>query len=165
MSENTILGEKLKSKFSDALVSSTKDYDFPVFEFQKSEIKKVISYLKNEEGFIYLTTMCGSHFPDAEKSREFNIMYQLHNLVTNERIRLKVFSSRDDLNMPTICDIYDAANWMEREAYDFYGFNFEGHPNLIRILNMEQMNYHPMRKEFPLEDMARDDKNDKFFGR
>ncbi len=165
MSENSILGEKLKSKFGDALVITTKDYDFPVYEFQKSEIKKVISYLKNEEGFIYLTTMCGSHFPDAEKSKEFNIMYQLHNLVTNERIRLKVFSSRDDLNMPTICDIYDAANWMEREAYDFYGFNFEGHPNLIRILNMEQMNYHPMRKEFPLEDMARDDKNDKFFGR
>ncbi len=157
--------DKLKSKFGDALLSMTRDYDFNVFEFQKTEIKNAIQYLKNQEGFIYLTTMCGSHFPDHEKAREFNMMYQLHNLITNERIRLKTFMPREDLVMQSIVDTYDAANWMEREAYDFFGFTFEGHPNLIRILNMEEMNYFPMRKEYPLEDLMRGDKDDKFFGR
>ena len=54
---------------------------------------------------------------------------------------------------------------MERETYDFYGVNFVGHPNLIRILNVDEMDYFPMRKEFPLEDQTRIDKDDEMFGR
>ena len=54
---------------------------------------------------------------------------------------------------------------MEREAYDFYGFRFKGHPNLKRILNVEDMDYFPMRKEYPVEDASRTDKNDGMFGR
>ena len=54
---------------------------------------------------------------------------------------------------------------MERETYDFFGVNFIGHPNLIRILNVDEMNYFPLRKEYPLEDLQRDDKDDKMFGR
>ena len=54
---------------------------------------------------------------------------------------------------------------MERQEYDFFGFIFDGHPNLTRILNMDEMNYHPLRKEYPLEDLRRDDKDDKMFGR
>jgi NADH-quinone oxidoreductase subunit C len=165
MTDTTTLEDKLKAKFGNALTRTTKDYDFQVYEFQKSEIKNAIDYLKNQEGFIYLTTLCGVHFPDAEKDREFSMMYQLHNLVTNERIRLKTFMPREDLQSPSIVGVYDSANWMEREAFDFFGFTFEGHPNLKRILNMEEMNYHPMRKEYPLEDLSRDDKDDKFFGR
>jgi len=54
---------------------------------------------------------------------------------------------------------------MERETYDFFGVNFVGHPNLIRILNVDEMDYFPMRKEFPLEDQTRIDKDDEMFGR
>ncbi|MCR6721440.1 MAG: NADH-quinone oxidoreductase subunit C [Chitinophagaceae bacterium] len=54
---------------------------------------------------------------------------------------------------------------MERETYDFYGINFIGHPNLKRILNVDEMDYFPMRKEFPLEDQSRVDKDDEMFGR
>ena len=52
---------------------------------------------------------------------------------------------------------------MEREAYDFYGIQFTGHPNLKRILNVDELNYFPMRKEYPLEDGTREDKHDEFF--
>ena len=54
---------------------------------------------------------------------------------------------------------------MERETYDFFGINFVGHPNLKRILNVEEMDYFPLRKEFPLEDQTRIDKDDEMFGR
>ena len=54
---------------------------------------------------------------------------------------------------------------MERETFDFYGIDFTGHPNQKRILNVEFMDYHPMRKEYPLEDATRTDKDDSFFGR
>ena len=61
--------------------------------------------------------------------------------------------------------LWDGANWMEREAFDFYGIRFKGHPNLKRILNVEDMDYFPMRKEYHLEDETRTDKNDTMFGR
>ncbi len=57
--------------------------------------------------------------------------------------------SREDLDMPTVTDLWKTAGWMERQEYDFFGFNFVGHPNLKRILNMDEMNYFPMRKEYP----------------
>jgi NADH-quinone oxidoreductase subunit C len=65
----------------------------------------------------------------------------------------------------SITSFFSAANWMERETYDFYGIIFEDHPNLKRILNVEYMDYFPMRKEYPLEDPTREDKDDRYFGR
>jgi NADH-quinone oxidoreductase subunit C len=65
----------------------------------------------------------------------------------------------------TATSIHESANWQEREAYDFYGVNFIGHPNLIRIMNVDEMDYFPLRKEFPLEDQSRTDKDDQMFGR
>ncbi|HEX6227089.1 MAG TPA: NADH-quinone oxidoreductase subunit C, partial [Chryseolinea sp.] len=93
------------------------------------------------------------------------IMYQLHNLYTNTRLRLKIYLPVASPTVPTLTRIFAAANWMERETYDFYGVIFEGHPNLTRILNVDEMIIFPMRKEYPLEDQVRQDKNDTMFGR
>ena len=156
----------LASKFGDSLLHSHIGYDFPVFILKKNAVHDVLAFLKSDTAmkFTFLTTMCGIHFPE-NKGEEFALMYQLHNMEKNWRIRLKTFMSEKDLAMPTITDLWPAANWMEREAFDFYGFKFTGHPDLRRILNMEEMDYHPMRKEYALEDASRDDKQDKYFGR
>ena len=61
--------------------------------------------------------------------------------------------------------MYAAANWMERETFEFYGINFLGHPDLRIILNVEDMDYHPLLKQYPLVDATRTDKDDKYFGR
>jgi NADH-quinone oxidoreductase subunit C len=107
--------------------------------------------------------MCGLHYPDQKE--ELGLMVQLHSLENNYRIRLKTFFTRDQAHLPTLTGLFKGANWMEREAFDFYGIEFKGHPDMRRILNVEDMIMHPMRKEFPLEDQVRLDKNDKMFGR
>jgi len=162
---NTI-SEKLKAKFGDAVISAEQSYDFPVFEIKREKIFDVVKFLKedSEMEFGFLTTMCGLHYPD-NKGKELGVMYQMHNMPKNWRIRLKIFFPINDPEVPTLTPLFSTANWMERQEYDFYGIIFTGHPNLKRILNMDEMNYHPMRKEYALEDGSREDKDDTMFGR
>ncbi len=158
--------EKLKNNFGDDIISAEQHYDFPVYTVTKKSLFNIIKFLYDDEtmAFRFLTTACGLQFPD-NKGGEFCMMYQLHNLQRNWRIRLKAFTPANDLEYPTLTGIFSTANWMEREAYDFFGFTFKGHPNLVRILNVEDMTYFPMWKEYPLEDGTREDKNDAMFGR
>jgi NADH-quinone oxidoreductase subunit C len=156
--------QALEEHFPGAVISSGDEMDFPVFHLQKNQLIAVLTFLKKEKGFNFLTTLCGIHFPE-QGNQEFALMYQLHNMVQNQRIRFKIFMPKSQLEVPTATVIWPAANWMEREAFDFYGFKFTGHPDLRRILNMDEMNYHPLRKEYALEDAGRDDKEDKYFGR
>lgn len=124
----------------------------------------LVQLLKDQNGFIYLTDLCGSHYPERVGA-EFEVVYHLHNLVENHRVRIRVHLAETQLTLPSLVSLYAGANWMERETFDFYGIHFEGHPNLKRILNMDDMDYHPLRKQYALEDETRDDKNNTFFGR
>jgi len=162
----TTVGAQLKAKFGEAIISAEQHYDFPVFVIRKDAIYDVLKFLKEDEeqGYTFLTTLCGLHYPE-NKGHELGVMYQLHNLQKNNRIRLKTFFSISEPTIPTVTPLYETANWMERQEFDFYGIIFKGHPNLKRILNMDEMTYHPMRKEYPLEDGTREDKDDKMFGR
>ena len=162
-----IVNKKLQDKFGDAVLSAEMLYDFPVFTLTKKAAKEALKYLKEdpELNFHFLTTMCGIHYPEQTPDKEFWLMYQLHNMPKNWRIRIKTYMPRENMAMPTVSDVWKAANWMERQEYDFFGFNFTGHPNLVRILNMDEMDYFPLRKEYPLEDGTRSDKDDRYFGR
>lgn len=161
--EYTILLQELKNKFEDKILSVDEAADIFTLTVSSEAIKAIVSYLKEQQSFIYLTDLCGIHYPEQEK--ELGVIYHLHNLVANKRIRLKTFVSKAHPQIDSIVSLFSGANWMERETFDFYGVDFVGHPNLIRILNVEYMDYHPMRKEYPLEDATRSDKDDRFFGR
>lgn len=128
-------------------------------------IREVIRFLKEDEsmGFGFLTDLCGIHYPD--RGLPLGVVYHLHNLTENKRIRVKTFVTAGDPKVATVTDLFSAAGWMERETFDFYGIIFEGHPNLKRILNVEYLDFFPMRKEYPLEDPTREDKDDRYFGR
>ena len=160
--EVTDLENLLKGKFGEKILQTEKHYDITSVTVSWDVIKNVIGFLK-ESGFTFLTSAHGMHFPDAEQ--KFGMVYHLHDLQRNLRIRIKTFTHHDPPHFPTMTDLYDSANWMERETYDFFGFRFDGHPNLKRILNMDDMEGWPLRKEYPLEDQARYDKDDKMFGR
>ena len=161
----SLTSEKLRNKFGEDLLSEETKLDMPVYTFKKEVIADVLRFLYDDDTLRYrfLTDLCGIHYPDNEL--QFGVIYHLHSLENNQRIRLKVFAPLSDINVPTATTVYKGANWMERETFDFYGIIFTGHPNLERILNVADMDYHPLRKEYPLEDGTREDKNDDFFGR
>ena len=157
---------RLQERFGEQVLSVEQAYDFPVIVIAKQSLMDVLTYLKNDPdmGFTFLTTLCGLHIP-GYKGGEFGMMYQLHNMPQNRRLRIKIFMPENDLDVPTATSLWPTANWMERQEYDFFGFNFVGHPDLRRILNMDEMNYFPMRKQYPLEDLSKHDKDDAKFGR
>ena len=163
---NEHIKQKLIEKFREQITNFTEPYDLLTFESPKEINLKVLNFLYDDEElkFRFLTDLCAVHYPD-KKGKELAVVYHLHNLVDNVRIRLKVFTGIEKPDVYTATGLFSAANWMERETYDFYGVNFIGHPNLKRILNVEEMDYFPMRKEFPLEDQTRTDKDDEMFGR
>lgn len=154
----------IKDRFDGQVLHSAMLYDFFTISVKHESIVEIIRYLYDdpEMKFQYLTTLCGIHYPDLH---QIAVMYQLHNLYNNVRLRLKIYLPESNPTVRTLTSVFQAANWMERETYDFFGVNFEGHPNLKRILNVDEMIIFPMRKEYPLEDQVRQDKNDSMFGR
>ena len=157
--------EAINREFPEAVISSSEPYGFLTVEVKKEELKKVIHHLKESSlNFMFLTDICGIHYPD-HKEKELGVIYHLHNLQENFRIRIKSFFPKDNAEVDSITDLYSGANWRERETYDFYGITFKGHPDLRVILNMEELGYHPLLKEYALEDGTRTDKDDSMFGR
>ena len=163
---NETIKQRLTEKFGDQLINWEEPYGMLTFTASKEMNLKILQFLFDdaELKFQFLTDITAVHFPD-NKGKELAVVYHLHNLVHNIRIRFKVFT---DINKPDVFSataLYQSANWMERETFDFYGVNFVGHPNLKRILNIDEMEYFPMRKEYPLEEQSRIDKDDEMFGR
>jgi NADH-quinone oxidoreductase subunit C len=158
--------QKLQQKFGESIYDFSTPYGMLTFTAPKELNIKVLQFLFDDETlqFRFLTDLQAVHYPDR-KGEELMVVYHLHNLVENVRIRFKVFTSIESPEVYSATALYQSANFMERETYDFFGVNFIGHPNLIRILNVDEMDYFPMRKEFPLEDQSRVDKDDEMFGR
>ena len=162
---NEELLSAIKAKFDAAITSVTEPFGLLTLETSRENIIDLLTFLKTDPKlqFIYLTDLTAIHYPEQEKP--IGVIYHLHSLVNNVRVRIKVFVADGDVKMPTATVLWDGANWMERETYDFFGVVFEGHPDLRRILNVDDMTVFPMRKEYPLEDPNRVDKKDYFFGR
>lgn len=162
---NEFVLEAITREFPESVISSSEPYGMLTIEVKKEDIKKIIHYLKDSTLEInFLTDICGIHYPEFPE-KEIGVVYHLHNMMANFRLRLKIFMSRENIEVDSLTDLYAGANWMERETFDFYGIKFKGHPDLRPILNMEDLGYHPMLKEYRLEDGTRTDKDDQMFGR
>lgn len=163
---NEFLKQRLIEKFGDAVTGWEEPFGMLTFTSEKDLNLKVLQFLFDDPslGFRFLTDLTAVHYPE-NLGKELAVVYHLHNLRENVRIRYKVFTNVEAPDVFSATALYAGANWMERETFDFYGVNFIGHPNLKRILNVDDMEYHPLRKEYPLEDQKRSDKDDEMFGR
>src|SRR2546423_12955155 len=114
----------------------------------RENIRDTARILKEQYGF--------THFIDAlgtdrnERKMRFEVIYNLRNPQTKERIFLKTRCDERDLHIPSVVSIWSGANWHEREVFDMYGVIFDGHPDLRRMYMPDEFEYYPMRKDFPL---------------
>jgi NADH-quinone oxidoreductase subunit C len=163
---NEIIKSRLTEKFGESITGMEEPYGMLSVTVPRELNLKVLNFLYDEPelGFRFLTDLTAVHYPQ-KTGEELCVVYHLHNLVENIRMRVKIYAPVEKPDVYTATGLFSGANWMERETYDFYGINFVGHPNLKRILNVDEMDYFPMRKEFPLEDQTRIDKDDDMFGR
>jgi NADH-quinone oxidoreductase subunit C len=163
---NTIIAASLHEKFGEKILDTSEPSGLLTLTIHKEDNIEVIGFLVNHPAFefTFLTDLCGIHYPD-QPGRELGVIYHLHSLRHNLRVRIKTFVGADLPVLNSLTSLFQSANWMERETYDFYGIRFLGHPDLKRILNMEEMDYFPLQKQYPLEDGKREDKEDLYFGR
>ena len=164
--ENTKIQQLLTQKFEDKIYGFQEHFGVLKVYADKNINLKLMQFLYDHEelAFRFLTDLTAVHYP-KHKGGEIEVTYLMYNMYTNLSIRLNFAIDIKQPDIFTATKLFEAANWLERECYDFFGVNFIGHPNLIRIMNVEEMDYFPLRKEFPLEDQTRKDKDDEMFGR
>ena len=118
----------------------------------KDQLLDAMRFLKDERGFDLLVDVtCVDYLNYRDAARRFGLVYLLANTVTNERLTVRVYLDEQDLAVPSMVPLWAGANWFEREAYDMFGVDFEGHPDLRRILMPEEFSAFPLRKDYPLQ--------------
>jgi len=142
--------QKLKNEFTSI--------DFEVSDFRneltlklpKENIVEICSFIKtdSELEFVYCEDITAVDW--AKRTNRFTVVYHIYSFKNNFRIRLKADVDESDCNIDSVCSVWKAANWQERETYDMYGIKFNNHPDLRRMYMPEEFEYHPLRKDFPL---------------
>ncbi len=174
-----ILSEHIQQRFGSKILALTTDYDELTIEVLPSELLYVCQALRDEPLFCFeeLIDLAGVDYSEygvaewttntatssgfsrgVEKKSALNkwekprfaVVYHLLSLTLNRRLRLKTFVSEAQPIVPSVIDIWNSANWYEREAFDLFGILFEGHPDLRRLLTDYGFIGHPFRKDFPL---------------
>lgn len=145
----TEIVERVKLALPGAVLAEEDSYGDVVIVVDRAQLHDVLAHLKNE-GFDLLLDIAGVDRLKLEHDARFQLVYNLYALATDLRIRVKTDVPEDDLTVRTVTDLWDAANWAEREAYDMFGFHFDGHPNLARILCHREFEGHALRKDYPV---------------
>ncbi len=151
------IAEKVKEKFPDEVVDITHFSDQVSVIVRKDRIVDICRYLHDdaELHFDYLSDLCGVDYL-GKKTPRFEVVYNLYSIKYRHRIRLKAQVSEESPEIDSVISVWRSADWHEREAYDMFGITFEGHPDLRRILMPEDWEGHPLRKDYPLNDLEKE---------
>lgn len=140
--------EALQERFGDAVQEVFLYAGEHTVYVDRASIVDVCRFLKEDLDYDYLADIGGIDlFTDEDR---FEVFYNLVSLGGKKRIRLKLRVPEQDATVPSVMQVYQAANWNERECWDMFGIRFDGHPDMRRIYLPEDFEYHPLRKEFPL---------------
>lgn len=138
----------LLSRFPQA--ANRESGDHPAITVPSAEVLSLLRTLRDEFGYDFLVDVTAVDWSE-EVSPRFMVVWHLYSTTAHQYVRV-TSPCVDDANpsMPSVTELWPAANWHERETFDLMGVRFEGHPDLRRILMWEEYPYHPLRKEFPL---------------
>lgn len=143
---------KIEEEFGARLLGSSVFRGELTFLVAAEDLVEVATYSKEGLGFDRLEFLTGNHYPERLE-QPFEVAVHLTSMATNDRLRLKV-PLKEGQKLPTLSSLWPAANWCERETWEMYGIEFEGHPNLIRLLTDEDFVGHPLRKDFPVRGLV-----------
>jgi NADH-quinone oxidoreductase subunit C len=145
----TALQERVVALLGDRIVEQAIAFDQLTVRVRRETIVDVVRMLHDDPDtrFVSIVDVCGADYP--ERDERFDVVYHLLSPYKNVRIRLKVRTD-DETPVPSITPVFPGADWFEREAYDFFGILFSGHPDLRRILTDYGFDGHPLRKDFPM---------------
>ncbi len=133
---------------ADSVVRGKYDRKELTLEIDPAQIVNVCRKLKGEQSYVRLSTVTGvDRFP--EKPR-FEVVYHLHSIERNERLRLKCRISGENPEIDSVTGVWRSANWYERETFDLFGIRFRNHPDLTRIMMPDDWEGHPLRKDYPV---------------
>ncbi len=152
--------EKLKTSIETVLgmrvAKLIVEHDALIVEVKAADLTSVMTALRDDPSFMFsqlidATGMDYADFADSWDGARFAVVYQLLSIQHNWRLRVRCFCTDDDFPIiDSVNEIWAAANWYEREAFDLYGIVFNGHPDLRRILTDYGFVGHPFRKDFPV---------------
>jgi len=145
----TELGAHLSAALCDDVRSVDVAHEELTLTIHRDRVVKVLRFLRDDAlcRFTTLIDICGVDWPS--RSDRFDVVYHLLSMHLNQRIRV-VLSTDEDTPVNSVVELFPAANWFEREAFDMYGILFDHHPDLRRILTDYGFHGHPLRKDFPL---------------
>ncbi|WP_088318277.1 NADH-quinone oxidoreductase subunit C [Kineosporia sp. R_H_3] len=137
--------------FGDAVGSVVVDRGEMTLHVHRERLLEVVRALRDEPDlrFELLSGVSGVHYPE-ESGRELHAVYHLLSITNNRRLRLEVTCPDADPHIPSVVEVYPTADWHERETWDFFGIQFDGHPALTRIEMPDDWPGHPQRKDYPL---------------
>ena len=143
------LGEYVQGAVANVVLDVGQDHDELIVSCRRDGLVSFMRFLRDDTNCLFklLIDICGADYPEREK--RFDVVYNLLSLRHNQRIRVKVACGEGEL-VPSVAEIWSAATWYEREAWDLFGILFAGNPDLRRILTDYGFEGHPMRKDFPL---------------
>ncbi len=149
MADLHVLLTHIDSQIGARLAGHFIQFDELTLEVNPGDIETVLRFLRDDSqcAFTQLIDLCGVDYP--QRPLRFNVVYHLLSMTKNQRIRIKL-QAGEETRVPSVTDLFDTANWFEREAFDMYGILFSGHPDLRRILTDYGFDGFPLRKDFPL---------------
>lgn len=133
---------------ADHIIATRQYAGETTLEVKASAIVEVCTALRDNFGFDYLSDITGIDYYEDDK--RFGVAYNLMSTTEKKRLRVLARIDEKDPTIDTVCEVWPAANWFEREAWDMVGIRFRGHPDHRRIYMPEDFEYFPLRKEFPL---------------
>jgi NADH:ubiquinone oxidoreductase subunit C len=147
------IAAQTKERLGEAFLGSDRSFGDLTLIVHRASAHDLLATLKTEHGCDLLLDILGVdclNLEDENQVARFEIEYILYGVATNLRVRVRIPVPESDLNVPTVTDLWQSANWAEREAFEMFGFNFVDHPCLKRLLTHHEFEGHPLRKDYPV---------------
>lgn len=170
---NEKLLKRINGTFENQFLPIETADSFPAARFDRSICRSLMEYVKDEEGFLMLSDLCGLDYSEVEQRSlevprnfgdgdgqpaddlsfdpylRFSVVYNLYDVENGQRLLLEGMVPEDEPEIDSVTFLWKAARWYEREVWDMYGVKFQNHPDLKPVLLYEEFDGHPLRKDYP----------------